>query len=196
MTEDNAVRVALADFADRRGEIDKRSREQQALIRLNITAAGVLAGLVVAEHGNPLLLLLLPPISSALGMLWANHNRMIHHIGDYIYNYVKPVVDPRRKGPLLHWEAAHDLYPGASRWQRGRYAFPVLIVFAGPAVAAVVFTAFEVVEKGGAWLLWCGWGAATILTAGAAVLVATSGIFARVGSGERRMRSTILAGSS
>ena len=124
VSEDNAVRVALADFADRRGEIDKRSREAHALIRLNITAAGVLAGLVVAEQGERLLLLLLPPVSSALAMLWANHNRMIHHIGDYIYYYIKPVVDPRRRGPLLHWEAAHDLYPDGSKWQRGRYGLP------------------------------------------------------------------------
>lgn len=176
ISEDNAVRVALADFADRRGEVDNRSRAQHALFTLNMTIAGVAASVVAADQGTQFLLLAVAPISASLGMFWAVHERMIFHIGDYIYDYVKPVVDPARRGPLLHWEAVHDVY--SSRWQRARYAIPVLLVFTLPAAAAL-FTSLEVVRHSNSVVAWIGWGMGFLLTAYAAVLLMTSGIFAK-----------------
>ena len=177
MSEDNAVRVALADFADRRGEIDKRSAEQHALLRLNIAAAGGLATIVGARRGDVLLLLVLPPVASALAMLWATHVRVIGRTGDYIYDYIKPIVDPSQRGPLLHWEAVHDVF--TSRHKRiAQFGLPVTLIFTLPSVLALLFTLPRLRELAEP-ALWGAWGFDVTITGLAVVLLTMSGIFAK-----------------
>ncbi len=82
---EHVVQLAIADFNDRRTEINNRTTVQHVLISLNVTAAGAITGVVLTrDDPNRALLLVLVPVCTALAMLWANHAATIRHIGWYI----------------------------------------------------------------------------------------------------------------
>jgi hypothetical protein len=77
--------VILAEFAALRGEIASRTTIQAGLLTINITAAGTLAGFYLNnQQSGGSLLLIMPFISSALGLAWIDHARTITSIGMYI----------------------------------------------------------------------------------------------------------------
>ncbi len=73
-------------FEAYRQEILDRSGHQHTLLTLNLTAVSAAGGLVLSEYGDARVLLLLPIISSAIGLLWYDHARNIESLGDYIRN--------------------------------------------------------------------------------------------------------------
>jgi hypothetical protein len=81
--------VRRAEYVALRAEIAQRLSSQQALVALNITAIATIVGFVLAEHTgskqpSESLLLLVPVVSSVLGLLWLDHDRNIRRIAEYI----------------------------------------------------------------------------------------------------------------
>lgn len=63
--------ILIAMFNSLREEIKTRSTIPAGLVTLNVTAIGVLGGVFFGKAENtPEILLLLPMVSSVLGMLW------------------------------------------------------------------------------------------------------------------------------
>src|SRR5438876_12287564 len=87
------LKVALAEFAVLKQEINQRSRAQLVLFILNITAAGAIGSFALARElpsapiddpGRSAVWLILPLLSPVLGMMWLDHHRNIAQIGNYI----------------------------------------------------------------------------------------------------------------
>lgn len=157
LRSETLAQLVIADFNDRRSEINNRTTFQHVLISLNITAAGALGGFALGDgQPNYSLLLLVPPICSALAMLWANHAYTIRQIGEYIKRSVRPFVADE-EDDLWRWELEHDIFlgefGGASRPhlltnKYARFGFPVFLVFIGPPLTALVVTFNHLVWRG------------------------------------------------
>jgi hypothetical protein len=140
------AQLVIADFNDRRTEINNLTTAQHVLISLNITAAGAITGLVFTQDDpNIALLLLLVPVCTTMAMLWANHAHTIRHIGWYIRYCIRPLVEPDEDAPLWRWELDHDTFdPSRSRWGAKwlKFVVPMMLTFIGPPVFGVAY-AFE-----------------------------------------------------
>jgi hypothetical protein len=85
--------VILAEFAALRSEIASRTTIQAGLLTINITAAGTLVGFYLnSQQPGPSLLLIMPFISSVLGLAWIDHARTITSIGMYIGQSLWPYL--------------------------------------------------------------------------------------------------------
>src|SRR5438094_227548 len=87
-----SVQTALAEFSVLRDEIANRSSAQHTLIGLNLTAIGGIGGFVLSSHADVRLLLLLPMLSPALGLLFFDHAINIKKIGTYIDKVLRPAL--------------------------------------------------------------------------------------------------------
>jgi translation initiation factor IF-1 len=152
---EHVVQLAIADFNDRRGEINNRSAAQHVLINLNITAAGAIVGLVLtSDDPNRALLLLLVPVCAALAMLWAGHARVIRHIGWYIRYFIRPVVERDQESLLWRWELDHETYEhrdtarGNNLAKMLTFVVPMTLTFVGPPLFALFYTFEAVVLEG------------------------------------------------
>lgn len=87
-----AVSVVLAEFAALRAEIDRRSTAQHALIGLMLTVASAVSGTVLLHGELVHLLLAVPFVAGAFGMLFIDHHWMICTIGRYIGGELHPVI--------------------------------------------------------------------------------------------------------
>jgi hypothetical protein len=84
-----SVQTALAEFSILRDEIANRSSAQHTLIALNLTAIGGIRGFVLSSHADVRLLLLLPMLSPALGLLFFEHAKKI---GTHIDKVLGPAL--------------------------------------------------------------------------------------------------------
>jgi hypothetical protein len=136
----------LAEYTALRAEIQRRSTTQQALVALNLAASATIAGAVVASRLDDEFLLVLPLVSSVLGLLWLDHARNIELIGSYIAN------------KLWLWEPSWETYARQlerrMRSQVLEFALPMSLVFAGGSVAALVITALGGLHGSGTYVLW------------------------------------------
>lgn len=184
LEKDHYVQLLIADFSDRRTEINNRTTAQHVLVSLNITAAGAITGVVFANEGTSHgLLLLLAPVCSALAMLWANHARTIRHIGWYIKHYVRWHFAPDPSDELWRWEWDHSTFVDRKRRPRGRrsdtfkkwttYVIPVILIFIGPGIFGLIASHHEVTGQGG-WREEAGYWAAVAMVAYAAIVLATA----------------------
>ena len=83
--------IVLAVFNSLREEIKTRSTAQTGLVTLNVTAIGVLGGVFFGKAENtPAILLMIPMLSSVLGMLWIDHAINIANQGRFIEKEVIP----------------------------------------------------------------------------------------------------------
>lgn len=73
-------------------EIGRRSSAQQTLLTANLSAAAAIAGIVVSGATSPLLLLIIPIVSTSFGNQWIDHHRVIHRIGDYMATVAEPAL--------------------------------------------------------------------------------------------------------
>jgi hypothetical protein len=55
--------------------------QQQTLLGLNLTVIAALTGVVIANKASPELLLVVPVVSSAFGLLWLDHHIVISRLG-------------------------------------------------------------------------------------------------------------------
>jgi hypothetical protein len=113
-----AVNVALAEFAELRAEIARRSRSQEQFVGLALTGSAAIGSVVVTHPQTRALLLAILLVGPLLGFLYIDHARTIDRLGDYIRTNLATnvrheiadapqVADPateRDVGWLLGWE--------------------------------------------------------------------------------------------
>jgi hypothetical protein len=132
----------LAEFSALRQEIEYRTNAQLALISLNLTAVGTLAGFFLSNQADPLLLLLLPILCPAIGMLWLDHAFTIQNIGGYIKDHLgfgwEELVRTQERRKILRFFV---------------FGTPILLMFAGVPVFALIFP-WSSLKSAWTWSLW------------------------------------------
>ncbi|SDL15449.1 hypothetical protein SAMN05421823_104513 [Catalinimonas alkaloidigena] len=126
------IELQVAAFTALREEISRRSNAQLQLMTISLLSFSTLAGLILSsEQKHPYeLLLLVPLISSATGLLWLDHDRRIREIGDYIYDKIF------KKEEGTFEERADEL---ENKWLTRSLGFlaPTMLLFDGPTIAAL-----------------------------------------------------------
>jgi hypothetical protein len=125
------VNVRLAEFQALRAEIERRSNAQQALLALNLTVSGSLAGIVASDGLDQRLLIVVAFASATFGVLWLDNHLAIKELGIYI------------RDELWMWapsweQSVNDLRPG---WWRLFFAAAVMLSFVGVSLAAAIAVA-------------------------------------------------------
>lgn len=146
-TKSSLVQMALSEFSALRTEIGGRSTAQHTLINLSITATSAVGGFVLSGRFDPVLLLILPLLSPALGMLYLDHALNIDMIGKYIDEKLRPIL------PIMQYE---EVVQGYRRYKLLRvlpYGLPVFIIFAGVPMGSLVAT-YTALQDRWTWILW------------------------------------------
>jgi hypothetical protein len=156
----------LAEFSALRAEIGARSGVQHQLMALNITALAAIGGFVISDKADPLLLLMLPLVSCALGVIWHDHARNIENIGSYIKDELGPALldtvprDPdgaQAGGDGLRYEERIDEDELRVSSRVLPLAVPLLILFGAFPATAAVFALLEMLRRNvstGIWVVW------------------------------------------
>lgn len=148
------LNIVLAEFNALRGEIRDRASAAYMLLNLNITATAAVAGFVLSDKADPLLLLVLPLLSPALGMLFVDHSYNITNLGNYINIQLRPLaISVAGDSRLLGYEEFVDQYERNKLLRFLPLGFPLMLLFAGFPCAALVFSASDV-EHVWTWALW------------------------------------------
>lgn len=150
---DNRISNArLTEYTKLKDEIANRSSLQNAIVTLDVAAVGTLGGFVLGRKTtNSLLLLLLIPLSTALGLWWLDHAQTIGRIGNYIRAHLWPHIAEweRHPGEPLSYE---DIVPKTSLLDRSTIIIPFFVIFHGPSIASILATVRTV--RGTVWVLW------------------------------------------
>jgi hypothetical protein len=148
----DAIAILLAEFQALRAEIAARSTTQATMMQLAITAFGALAGLAFTQYGDHRLLLLIPVISTILGLIWLDHASNISNIGDFIKAELMPAL---QKAAAM--DALPDYEKVVRKFEREPgmifrvFGLPPLLVFiVVPLVAMVMALDFPARD----WLFW------------------------------------------
>jgi hypothetical protein len=164
------VDTCLAEFNALKREIGDRSSAQNTLVNLSLTAVAAVVGVVATHPARASLLLLLTVTSPALGRLYADHARTIVHLAEYIDSDLRTLLSEATGRDVLAWEERYREFR-----QRDRviltHRFPVLLIFVGPPIAALIITALH--EPRFAQFdvpLWLSWFGGLFLTAYIAIL--------------------------
>lgn len=144
------IQVALMEFQKLRDEITSRSNNQATLISLTITASGLVVGFSISESNTELLLLILPILAPALGLLFVDHALTILRLGKHIDLKIAPVLrDLTGQATLMKHE--EDIYK--SRRQIVGDIFPfgsaTLVLFNVVPIVSIVITSQFL---GAAWI--------------------------------------------
>jgi hypothetical protein len=149
--------VDLAEYAALRAEIVGHQSAQTTLVSVYLTAIGLVIGLVLSDKGVPReLLLVVPLISSGLGLFYAGHSRACLIIGRYIRIRLWPRLRGVGKGPS--WE---EYLLSLRRRNNSRslrhFSLQVLggtVVFVMPSVGALAFSADAAFASKSLELVW------------------------------------------
>jgi len=156
------LQVSLAEFSKLRDEIIARSNTAWTLLGLSATISTAVAGFVLAEKADPLLLLLLPVLTPSLGLLFIDHAINIGNIGTYIDGVLKPIVrDVARENRLLSYEEWVDRAETRPVWRLLPFGIPLVVLFNAVPIGALVYT----VQFVGATAAWMVWGLGALITA-------------------------------
>lgn len=148
-----AGKVRLAEYKKLKDEVANRSTLQSAIITLNIAAVGTLGGVVIGHQANLLILLLLIPLSTVLGLLWLDHAQTIARIGEYIRNSeLLPHLGERETGSRKP-ENYEDVVAKTSALDVSTYLVPFFVIFIGPSIASIAAT-FHAVRGAEQWIFW------------------------------------------
>ena len=133
--------IVIAMFNSLREEIKTRSTAQAGLVTLNVTAIGVLGGVFFGKAENtPEILLLIPMVSSVLGMLWMDHAISIANQGDFIEKVVMPELMKSIDLPVIpDYEVrirGMEKRVGLRRFVLGA---PILLIFLGIPFVALLY---------------------------------------------------------
>jgi hypothetical protein len=146
--------VVLAEFNALRGEIKDRNSSAYTLLNINITATTAVAGFVLSGRAKPILLLILPLLSPALGMLFVDHSYNIDNLGSYIKSRLRPLATAAAGNSLLlGYEDFVDEYEQKKFLRFMPFGLPLTLLFAGPPFAALLFSWTELKDYW-AWALW------------------------------------------
>ena len=148
------VQVALAEFNKLRDEISGRSGSAWTLLGLNATVTSAVAGFVLAQKADPLLLLLLPLLNPALGLLFLDHATNIGNIGTYIDTVLKPLLrGAAREERLMGYEEWVDKYETNPFRRLLPFGIPLVLLFNITPVASLVYSA-RFVDTAWGWAIW------------------------------------------
>jgi hypothetical protein len=152
----SVIQVSLAEFGKLRDEISGRSGAAWTLLGLNATVSTTVTGFVLAQKANPLLLLLLPLLTPALGLLFIDHAVNISNIGRYINTVLKAQLrEAAGDSRLLGYEEWVDTYEQQPVWRLLPFGIPLVLLFNVVPVASLIYTAVKVdTAGGGGWALW------------------------------------------
>jgi hypothetical protein len=112
--KDRALEAALADAAAIRATIERKANHNQALVGVNLTAIAAVAGFVLSEKADLRMFLLLPVLSTALGLSVVSQYRDIRIAGQYIEQVLRPAIARYTGEPSLfgwevfYWRRKHD----------------------------------------------------------------------------------------
>jgi|tagenome__1003787_1003787.scaffolds.fasta_scaffold20984525_5 hypothetical protein len=136
---------ARAEFAAYRQEILHRSSQQYTLLALDLTALTAIAGFVLSDNADRLLLLLLPIVSGSIGLLWYDHARNIDSLGTYILKNMQFFAGYEQRIDELE----------VSELRRVPMTLALLVLLVGAPISGLVVTFRDV--HGSLWALWiCG----------------------------------------
>lgn len=155
--------AALAEFNALRAEICTRMSTVSTLVGVGFTALGAILALVVKDHGDQRLLLLVPLLAFVVNVLWAIENRQVGFIGRYIRTSLWPYLAGTDHA-LPSWE---DECAGRRRgfWNSLRSIvtdYVMTLVFAGFALGSMAvlgdsFTIGGHAKRVNAELRYLGW---------------------------------------
>ena len=131
-----------AEFEAYRQEISDRSGHQHALITLNLTVLSAVVGFVLSDKADPRVLLLLPIVSSAIGLLWYDHARNIESLGDHI------------RSELKRFNGYEERIAGLEKeeWRRVPMGLALIVLFVVTPIAGLVIPLGRI--HGAYWSLW------------------------------------------
>jgi len=133
--------ATLAEFTALRGEIKDRADTAYTLLNINITATTAVAGFVLTGKADPALLLILPLLSPALGMLFVDHSYNIANLGQYINLKLRPLVAQAvGNAQVLGYEEFVRQYEQKRILRFLPLGVPLTLLFAAPPFAALLFT--------------------------------------------------------
>jgi hypothetical protein len=136
--------IVLALYNSLREEIKTRSTSQAGLVTLNVTAIGVLGGVFFGKADNtPEILLLIPMVSSVLGMLWTDHAINIANLGHFIQTDVKLELMKSIDLPSIpDYEVSIRRMEKRAGLRLFVLGVPILLIFAGIPLAAMLYALY------------------------------------------------------
>src|ERR1035438_2161990 len=127
------VTIVLSEFNSVKSEIQSRSKAQSSLISLNMSAIAALGGFFFSEHGgDSRILLLIPIVSSVLGMVYMDHAVSIGYMGRFIQHEIKPQLANLGNMPeVLDYEVFARRFEQNRKFRLLLFALPLLLIFCG-----------------------------------------------------------------
>jgi hypothetical protein len=112
--------VALAEFSALRQEIGSRSTAQHTLLTIQLSTSGTVLGVVLGQVSEPQMLLVIPILSFAFGMLWLDHAANIARLGVVIRTTLNERLSPETELPdPLASEASAQTFEANVVWRWG-----------------------------------------------------------------------------
>jgi hypothetical protein len=154
-----ALESQVAEFSALREEIAYRSHFQQLLINLNIVASGTVGGIALTRSTNEAVVLLIPAIASALGLLYADHSRSIVYLGKYLAEEFRtPEGDP-----IFRWESKSSELD-AQRPRLFAFKLSLFLVFVVPPIIALTYLLIHIEGFWSSASRSVGWSVGALLT--------------------------------
>ncbi|MET8776032.1 hypothetical protein ABZV58_13520 [Nocardia sp. NPDC004654] len=157
--DESARRVldaALAEFVALRNELDEIGRGQRTVMNLNISVTTAIAAFVLSQRVAPQLLLVIPYVSVALGLLYQTYTIHAQHMGEYINGRLRPVITEKcEDARVFGWENYIRTTVYQTGWSQApmRMAFALII----PIVPLVgLIWAIPSMNFAWHWLAWSG----------------------------------------
>lgn len=145
--------VVLVEFTAARAAGDRGASVILSLISLNATAIAAIGGIVVSRHSNPAILVVLPILSSMLGIGIVDQVQYAQVADSYIMTVLRPlVVDLTGDDRLLGVEYYYGTHRGRTRLLT---AVGMGITFPGVSIGALVVSGFYLtsIAEWGVWIL-------------------------------------------
>ncbi|MFD0361231.1 hypothetical protein ACFQZZ_07195 [Nocardia sp. GCM10030253] len=150
------VDTALAEFSALRHELDELGRGQRTVMSLNITATAAIVTFILSQRVPPQLLLVVPYVSVALGLLYQTYTIHAQHLGEYINERIRPVlVEKCQDDRVFGWEG----YIRGTIYRTGWSQLPMKMAFilVIPVIPlASLVCVLPVVDSAWHWLAWVG----------------------------------------
>jgi len=146
------ITILLAEYQALRAEIQTRSGAQSTMMQLTITALGALAALSFTQYGDRRMLLLIPVISTILGLVWLDHAANISNIGDFIQQRLWPALGTASGAEgLPDYEATVRAYERTPGGFLRLFGLPPFLIFILVPIVSIVI-AFDSSSQD--WLFW------------------------------------------
>jgi hypothetical protein len=140
--QDTAERVYLAEYASLKEEQRARIGFRDNLLYVTIASMAAVIAVVTQSH-DPAGLLLLPPISIALGCTYLVNDQKISAISDYVRDELSPrvaaLMGEGGRFPVFGWETAHRGDPHRTSRKVFQLVVDCIAFCVAPIAALVLF---------------------------------------------------------